>query len=190
MTPASRNRPAYIPAFTPVPLKRRADGWTALRQVEFIGRLAETGSVRAAAERVGMARETAYRLRSKPGAEEFARAWDAALAVAGRWSCAPAPQPTSSGRAKSGSFRGQRRATDAPAKVTQEVALERLLAGRWRPVLRCGKFVGCVRKARDSEVLWLLRRGGRASPEELAAAVRAGSPAFSNFAKCRPPRGR
>src|SRR5688572_25963890 len=72
-----------LPAFHPVPVRTRADGWTPVRQAEFIGMLAETGSVSAAAEFVGMTRETAYRLRRKPGAEEFARAWDVALVIAG-----------------------------------------------------------------------------------------------------------
>ena len=66
------------PAFTPVPLRTRADGWTPRRQALFVGWLAETGSVTAAAARVGCSRESAYRLRRKRGAESFAAAWDAA----------------------------------------------------------------------------------------------------------------
>ena len=61
-----------VPAFVPVPLRARADGWTPLRQAEFLGYLAETRSVAEAARRVNMARETAYRLRDRPGAESFA----------------------------------------------------------------------------------------------------------------------
>src|SRR5690606_103603 len=76
-------RSPRLPTFTAVPVKRRADGWTPLRQCELIGVLAETGWVAEAARFVGMARETAYRLRGKPGAEEFARAWDMALQIAG-----------------------------------------------------------------------------------------------------------
>jgi len=51
-----------------------------MRQAQFIGYLAETRCVRAAALRVGMSRETAYRLRARPGADSFCGAWDAALA--------------------------------------------------------------------------------------------------------------
>ena len=79
MTQPSRTLRPRLPSFAPVPAKRRAGGWTPVRQAEFIGMLAETGSVSAAAEFVGMARETAYRLRRKPGAEQFALAWDIAM---------------------------------------------------------------------------------------------------------------
>ena len=67
-----------IPAFVPVPTRARRDGWTLARQAQFIGALAETGSVAAAAARVGMSRESAWRLRSREGAESFAAAWDVA----------------------------------------------------------------------------------------------------------------
>lgn len=50
-----------------------------MRQAAFLGALAETGSVSEAARRVGMARETAYRLRARPDGQSFAAAWDAAL---------------------------------------------------------------------------------------------------------------
>lgn len=65
-----------VPAFTPVPLRYRADGWTPQRQADFLGQLCETWSVVEAARRVGLTRESAYRLRDKPGAESFAAAWD------------------------------------------------------------------------------------------------------------------
>jgi len=90
MKPGTRRRirrparwPAYkrIPAFIPVSVRSRHDGWTPLRQARFIAALAETGSVARAARRAGMARETAYRLRRKQGAESFAHAWDAVLAM-------------------------------------------------------------------------------------------------------------
>ena len=68
-----------VPAFLPVPGRRRADGWTALRQAAFLVALARTGSVSQAAREVGMARETAYRLRSREGGESFAAAWDRVL---------------------------------------------------------------------------------------------------------------
>jgi hypothetical protein len=65
--------------FHPVPLAPRADGWTPARQAAFAGFLAETRSVLAACRRVQMGRESAYRLRKRPGAAGFAAAWDAAL---------------------------------------------------------------------------------------------------------------
>ncbi len=74
--PQTRRR---IPAFHPVPVCPRRDGWTPARQAAFIGYLTETRSVLAAARRAGMGRESAYRLRRRPGAAGFAAAWDAAL---------------------------------------------------------------------------------------------------------------
>ncbi len=68
-----------LPAFHPVPVGRRADGWRPERQADFIGWLAQTRSVLAAARAAGMGRESAYRLRKRPGAAGFAAAWDAAL---------------------------------------------------------------------------------------------------------------
>src|SRR5688500_16357126 len=73
-----RRRQPRVPPFYPVPLRARRDGWTVQRQTDFLGYLAETGSVMAAAETVGMSRKAAYALRARPGAESFAAAWDAA----------------------------------------------------------------------------------------------------------------
>lgn len=73
-----------LPMFHPVPVAARSDGWSAQRQGDFIGWLAATGSVAEAARRVGMGRQSAYRLRARPGAAGFAAAWDAALGVVHR----------------------------------------------------------------------------------------------------------
>jgi hypothetical protein len=62
-----------------VSLRSRRDGWTVKRQTDFLGMLAETGSVLGACEAIGISRKSAYRLRARPGAESFAAAWDAAL---------------------------------------------------------------------------------------------------------------
>lgn len=78
-SPNPPRRKRSSPSFTPVPRRRRHDGWTAERQAEFLETLAETGSVTAAAKAVGMDRRSAYVLRRGPGAEGFAMAWDAAL---------------------------------------------------------------------------------------------------------------
>lgn len=66
-------------AFAPVPVRGRQDGWSEARQRGFVVRLALCGSVGRAAAAVGMTRRSAYRLRTRPGAEEFAAAWDMAL---------------------------------------------------------------------------------------------------------------
>jgi hypothetical protein len=80
--PHARRPPRRIPAFHPVPLASRKDGWTPLRQGAFIGWLAKTRSVAAACRKVSMGRESVYRLRKRPGAAGFAAAWDAAMGVA------------------------------------------------------------------------------------------------------------
>jgi hypothetical protein len=72
------------PDFTPVPVRSRVDGWTAERQRVFISALRARRCVDAAARTAGLSRESAYRLRRKPGAESFAAAWDAALAAVPR----------------------------------------------------------------------------------------------------------
>jgi len=74
-------RQPRVPAFYPVPTRGRRDGWTGQRQAEFLGMLVETRSVIGACEAVGMSRNSAYRLRARPGAESFAAAWDVALGL-------------------------------------------------------------------------------------------------------------
>jgi hypothetical protein len=76
----SKNKKGTLPPFAPVPrLRERHDGWTPERQRDFVEALADTGSVRAAAHAVNMAPEGAYQLRRHPEAQEFRKAWEAAL---------------------------------------------------------------------------------------------------------------
>lgn len=63
----------------PVARRPRSDGWTPDVQRAFIEALADTALVSAACRAVDMSVTSAYRLRRAPGAESFARAWDAAL---------------------------------------------------------------------------------------------------------------
>jgi hypothetical protein len=65
--------------FQPVPVRPRHDGWTAERQIAFIEKLADCGSISAAAKHVGMSRESARKLRRRPCGRAFRDAWDAAL---------------------------------------------------------------------------------------------------------------
>jgi hypothetical protein len=66
--------------FKPVELKARHDGWTPARQFRFIELLAATKSITAAAQAVGMSRESAYALKARPeAAHGFALAWRRAL---------------------------------------------------------------------------------------------------------------
>jgi hypothetical protein len=76
----------YDPAdyrWVPVRRRPRMDGWTEEKQRRFIEALADTGLVSAAAKAVGMARESAYKLRRSAHGAAFARAWDAARHHAG-----------------------------------------------------------------------------------------------------------
>ena len=73
-----------VPAPTPpdfdiAPTRKRHAGWTADKQRRFIAHLSLTGHVGEACALVGVASSSAYRLKAKPGAESFSRAWDAAL---------------------------------------------------------------------------------------------------------------
>ena len=65
--------------FTPVPVRRRHDGWTVERQYAFIEALAETGIVEDACRRVVMTRTSADNLRRRPCGVHFRRAWQAAV---------------------------------------------------------------------------------------------------------------
>ncbi|MGQ0661362.1 hypothetical protein [Sphingosinicella sp.] len=67
------------PAFDPVPLRYRHDGWTPERQVLFIRALAESGCVRDACRSVGMSPESAYALARREDAQSFRVAWELAL---------------------------------------------------------------------------------------------------------------
>ncbi|WP_054530503.1 hypothetical protein [Erythrobacter sp. SG61-1L] len=135
-----RARHARVPAFSPVPLRARADGWTPARQAAFLAALAITRCVAKAAQRVKMARETAYRLRARPGADSFAAAWDAVLR-----------------RRLRGAPEGGRR------KVTIEERVQRALFGLLKPVTYRGQHVGTMRKADNSALLGHLARLDRAS---------------------------
>ena len=121
--------PRRVPAFTPVPLRYRRDGWTPQRQADFLGALAESWCVAAAARRVGKSRESVYRLRDKPGALSFAAAWDAVLA--------------------------QR---PAPSKSTHELLWHRAFYGTLKPVMRGGRHVATLHSPDNDAVLRLYRR--------------------------------
>lgn len=70
---------APLPDSALVPVQQRADGWTPQRQRTFIETLADTGSVTAAAQSVGMSTVSAYKLRRRADARAFDAAWEAAL---------------------------------------------------------------------------------------------------------------
>ncbi|MDN3646244.1 hypothetical protein QWY75_08525 [Pontixanthobacter aestiaquae] len=140
-TPADTLRPPPIrvPPFHAVPGRARADGWTPLRQAEFIGELAETGSVAEAARRLGMARETAYRLRRRKWSAGFCAAWDAAL---GRKLTIPDKR------------------TRPSRKVTLDELRWRVESGLWCVILRRGRYRGVRRKVDETALLTLCGRLG------------------------------
>jgi hypothetical protein len=65
----------------PVPpqIDARHNGWTREKMKRFIELLAENGSVSQAAKQVGMARQSAYRLRARLIGQPFDLAWEAAF---------------------------------------------------------------------------------------------------------------
>ncbi len=103
-----------------------------MRQADFLGALAETGSVTKAARRVGMTRESAYRLRGKPGAESFTAAWDQVLA----------PLPI--------------------GKFTSDMLWHRAFSGTLKPLMRGGKHVATVHSPDNAALLRLYRQQQRA----------------------------
>ncbi len=66
--------------FAPVPhVQPRRNSITPDRQRKFIAHLAATGIVKQAAKHIGASLEALYKLRQRPGAEEFSAAWDLAV---------------------------------------------------------------------------------------------------------------
>lgn len=72
------------PAFDPVPVRPRRDGWTAERQRAFILWLAKGVRPTTAARLVGMSRKSAYALAARPDAAGFTAAWAEAVDAARR----------------------------------------------------------------------------------------------------------
>lgn len=130
-----RRRP---PFFYPVPVRARRDGWSEAHQCHFLAQLYLTGSVGAAAKSVGMSRNSAYRLRAREGAEDFAFAWDAVLT------------PPGTGRLS--------RAKPNWQKVTIPELERRMRTGQVQPVIYRGEMVHIRRKADNSALLRLVRR--------------------------------
>ncbi|HYD38664.1 MAG TPA: hypothetical protein VEA60_13690 [Allosphingosinicella sp.] len=65
--------------FTPVELRSQHNGWSPALQRRFVLALARGAGPGEAARNLGRTRQSAYRLRRRPGAESFAAAWDRAL---------------------------------------------------------------------------------------------------------------
>lgn len=104
---------APAPAFDPVPLRYRRDGWTPVRQAAFIAALSACRCILEACRWVGKSSESAYRLYRRPDAAGFRRAWDAALAPAPR----PPPPPSTSGPPSTSAPGGRARAPNTAFAV-------------------------------------------------------------------------
>lgn len=130
--------PAYkrIPDFVPVPVRSRHDGWTPVRQGEFVGWLAQSGSVAEAAVFVGCSRASAYALRRRAGAHGFAAAW--AVAASGGLGDAPS------------------------RKLTRDDVAAAARMGMVRVVMRRGRYVGTRLMPHDSALLRQLAQLDRA----------------------------
>ena len=124
---------SFAPDFEPVLLRSRRDGWTPERQRAFIAWLARGLRPGRAAAWVGMSRKSAYALRSRPGGEGFAAAWDTALAIAGR-----------------------RR-----AEAREPGDWARAVEGVLRPIRHRGRITAWDRRFDDRALLRLLRRTHR-----------------------------
>jgi hypothetical protein len=145
--PAPRRGHCRVPAFSPVPLRARTDGWTPARQAAFLGALAVTGSVCEAARRVGMSRQSACRLRKRPGAGSFAAAWDAVL----------------------------RRGKGPSRKFTPDELAQRALYGLLKPVIYAGRHVATVWKLDKSALLRFLTQLDRGEPKGATRPAAVGS---------------
>lgn len=130
-----RRKPPY---FYPAPLRARRDRWSVVRQCVFLAQLYPTGSVQAATRAVGLSRASAYQLRERAGAEDFAHAWDCVLDAPG------------SGR--------QARPKENWRMVTDEELIRRVRTGRVQPVIYRGRVTAIRRKPQISVLLRLLRR--------------------------------
>ena len=151
---AHRSRP---PAFTPVKRRERKGGWSAKVQCAFLAALYLTGSVNAAAARVGRSRESAYRLRRAKGGESFAAAWDRILAPGDPAPTAGSPPAHDCPQSRPQSRSSRKRVADW-RKVTLSELIWRVEIGLWRPVIYRGKWRGIARKPDNSALLRLLSR--------------------------------
>ena len=107
--------------FTPVPLRRRADGWPPELQRRFIVALSQGMTPGEAAASIGRNRQNAYKLRKRAGAESFAAAWDNAVALVRRRRTPPVArraEPATKSEAEALARRGLE-AVERAAKVSE-----------------------------------------------------------------------
>ncbi|MCP9221728.1 hypothetical protein MKP08_03070 [Erythrobacter sp. LQ02-29] len=110
------------------------------RQCGFLAALYLTGSVTAAARKVGMTKASAYWLRARADAASFANAWDRVMT------------PPGSGRSAG--------PHDDYRKLTIPALFARIETGLVQPVLYRGRMTAMRRKADNRALLHLVRRCG------------------------------
>jgi len=128
-------------AFTPVPLRRRSDGWSPDLQLRFIRALSRGLAPGEAARSVGKNRQNAYALRKRPGAESFAAAWDNVVAYVRRVRAEgrlprEAPRPFRRPRgaeAEAIAERGAEAMKQAPTEAAARRALDDMLDALYGP---------------------------------------------------------
>ena len=126
-------------SFEIVPGRRRKDGWTAERQQLFISMLRKHACVEKAARAAGLSRESAYRLRRRPGAESFAAAWDQAM---------------------------RRAPSRGPGNPT--LWWHRAIHGTMKPIVRSGQVVATLHRPDNKAGMRLLRHLDRAEARSAA----------------------
>lgn len=135
-----------------------------MKQAEFIGYLAESQSVADAARRVGMTRESAYRLRRREWAGGFNAAWDAAKGLDAR-----AERQMRASREAFVDINGPQPLEDheghedhgfAASKVTFRITVPELRwraeVGLYRPFLRGGFYAGYRHRVDNDALLQLI----------------------------------
>ncbi len=147
--PNLSNKPNRIPPFHTVQTRARRDGWTPHRQAEFICHLAQMRCVLTAAREVGMGRESAYRLRTRDGAESFSAAWGAALAKPEQF------------QLRIDACDRARTAIRPDRKVTLGELDWRYQTGIWIVQMRRGQYAGMRRKADNCALLAMASRLGK-----------------------------
>ncbi|MGB7407006.1 MAG: hypothetical protein WA908_00730 [Pontixanthobacter sp.] len=168
--------PPRIPQFHAVKIRIREDGWTPQRQAEFIGHLAQTRSVTEAARLVGMARETAYRLRSREWSESFCAAWDVAVGSAviekGATRERAIGHDTSHSKVTADDHDGTSQAAPKRRRMVTNAELHwRVKTGLWQLKFYRGVFKLAWRKGDNAALLSLLSRLDRSRPTASGSTV-------------------
>lgn len=161
---------ALPPAFTPVPVQARKDGWSAQVQCAFLASLYATGSVSAAAKAVGRSRASAYKLRASPGAASFAKSWDRVL----------------EGPSDGAMPHKRRRYKTDWRKLTHAELIWRSEQGLWRPIIYRGRMCAIAQKPDNSALLHLLRRLDGRHAAAKSCSTRAGRVSRANISKTPP----